>query len=87
MKIERTFYHRIRIRHHGLKITRYSPKIARYTMLKHKKDDPNPDRYNKLYKGKYRYKKDGLSNLKYSRIDLVLKKLYTWVLVEVEPIK
>lgn len=76
-----------RIRHHGLKITRYSPKIARYTMLKHKKDDPNPDRYNKLYKGKYRYKKDGLNNLKYSRIDLVLKKLYTWVLVEVEPIK
>ncbi|GBN31734.1 Beta-1,4-N-acetylgalactosaminyltransferase bre-4 [Araneus ventricosus] len=76
-----------RVRHHGLKITRYSPKIARYTMLKHKKDDPNPDRYNKLYKGKYRFKKDGLSNLKYSRLDLVLKKLYTWVLVEIEPIK
>lgn len=76
-----------RIRHHGLKISRYSPKIARYTMLKHKKDEPNPERYNKLYKGKYRYKKDGLSNLKYNLLDLVLKKLYTWVLVEIEPIK
>ncbi|XP_035226531.1 beta-1,4-N-acetylgalactosaminyltransferase bre-4-like [Stegodyphus dumicola] len=76
-----------RIRHHGLKISRYSPKIARYTMLKHKKDEPNPDRYNKLYKGKYRFKKDGLSNLQYKLIDVVLKKLYTWVLVEIEAIK
>lgn len=76
-----------RIRHHGLQISRYSPKVARYTMLKHKKDDPNPDRYNKLYKGKYRFKKDGLSNLKYKKVDLVLKKLYTWVLVEIEPVK
>ncbi|XP_042913363.1 beta-1,4-N-acetylgalactosaminyltransferase bre-4-like [Parasteatoda tepidariorum] len=76
-----------RIKHHGLKISRYSSKIARYTMLKHKKDEPNPDRYNKLYKGKYRYTKDGLSNLKYKRLEIVFKKLYTWVLVEIEPIK
>lgn len=33
-----------RINYHKLKITRYSPDIARYTMLKHKKDTPNPDR-------------------------------------------
>ncbi|XP_054721966.1 beta-1,4-N-acetylgalactosaminyltransferase bre-4-like [Uloborus diversus] len=76
-----------RIKFHGLQILRYKANIARYTMLKHKKDDPNPDRYNKLYKGKSRFKKDGLSNLKYKRLDIVLKKLYTWVLVEIEPIK
>lgn len=34
-----------RVRYNGLKITRYSPDIARYFMLKHKKDSPNPDRW------------------------------------------
>ncbi|XP_067122871.1 beta-1,4-N-acetylgalactosaminyltransferase bre-4-like [Centruroides vittatus] len=76
-----------RIRYRGLQITRYSSKIARYKMLKHKKDEPNPDRYNKLYRGKYRYKTDGLSNLKYKRLEIILKKLYTWVLVEITPPK
>lgn len=75
-----------RIRFHGLHISRYPAKIARYKMLKHKKDVPNPDRYNKLYKGRHRFKTDGLSNLKYKRLEVVLKKLYTWVLVAIEPL-
>ena len=33
-----------RVRFNGFKITRYSPAIARYYMLSHKKDSPNPDR-------------------------------------------
>lgn len=33
-----------RIRYHGYKITRYSDKVAKYTMMKHVKDKPNPDR-------------------------------------------
>jgi hypothetical protein len=34
-----------RVRHYGYKISRYSADIARYKMLKHKGDTPNPDRY------------------------------------------
>ena len=33
-----------RVRNSGLKISRYDAKIARYTMLKHAKEVPNPDR-------------------------------------------
>lgn len=75
-----------RIRYHGLNITRYSPKIARYTMLKHYKDRPNPNRIKVLFEGKRRYKSDGLSNLNYTRLDLVFKKLFTWILVKIKPI-
>lgn len=74
-----------RLRFHGLRITRYPAKIARYKMLRHSKDEPNPDRYNKLYKGRKRFKTDGLNSLKYKRLDFVLKKLFTWVLVDVTP--
>ncbi|XP_022238897.1 beta-1,4-N-acetylgalactosaminyltransferase bre-4-like isoform X2 [Limulus polyphemus] len=74
-----------RIRHHGYKISRYPANIARYYMLTHKKDNPNPDRYKKLYKGRTRYKTDGLNSLTYKRLDLILKKLYTWVVVEINP--
>ncbi|CAK9253957.1 unnamed protein product, partial [Sphagnum jensenii] len=71
-----------RVRHYGYKISRYSADIARYKMLKHKGDTPNPDRYKKLYSGKRRYKTDGINNVKYKTVDLVFKKLYTWVLVD-----
>lgn len=71
-----------RIKYYGYKISRYTDKIARYKMMKHTKDKPNPDRYNILYKGKARYKNDGINSLKYERSDLLLKRLYTWVYVE-----
>lgn len=71
-----------RIRHYGYRISRYPTDIARYKMMKHKKDTPNPERYQKLYKGHQRYKTDGLNSLKYVRKDIVFKKLYTWVLVD-----
>lgn len=34
-----------RVRYYGYKISRYPANIARYKMLKHKGDTPNPDRY------------------------------------------
>lgn len=73
-----------RIKYYGYKISRYSDKVARYKMMKHSKDKPNPDRYNKLYKGKTRYKTDGINSLKYKLRDRLLKRLYTWVYVEME---
>lgn len=74
-----------RIRFHHLYISRYPITIARYTMLSHKKDFPNPNRYEVLRKKQFA--KDGLSSLKY---ELLMKKehlLYTWILVKLTPPK
>lgn len=73
-----------RLQHHHLKISRYPANIARYTMLSHAKDVPSPDRYKLLYKGKLRYKTDGINSVKYERKDIVYKKLYTWVLADLK---
>uniref|UniRef100_A0A1E1XG56 Beta-1,4-N-acetylgalactosaminyltransferase n=1 Tax=Amblyomma aureolatum TaxID=187763 RepID=A0A1E1XG56_9ACAR len=73
-----------RLQHYHLKISRYPANIARYTMLKHAKDTPSPDRYKLLYKGKLRYKKDGINSVHYERLDIVFKKLYTWILVDLK---
>jgi N-terminal domain of galactosyltransferase len=74
-----------RIKFHKLIISRYPPSIARYTMLSHKKAKPNPNRYRVLRNGAKRSKSDGLSNLKYKRLDLQLKPLYTEILVDIRP--
>jgi len=71
-----------RIKYHGYKISRYRSQVARYYMLKHKKDTPNPDRYKKLYKGRQRFKSDGLSNLQYKVAKREFRKLYTWLLID-----
>lgn len=73
-----------RLQHYHLKISRYPANIARYTMLKHAKDTPSPERYKLLYKGKLRYKKDGINSVNYERLDIVFKKLYTWILVDLK---
>nr|XP_046919839.1 beta-1,4-N-acetylgalactosaminyltransferase bre-4-like [Dermatophagoides farinae] len=71
-----------RIRHYGYKISRYSNDIARYKMLKHKNTSPNAERFKKLYNGWRRFKTDGINNIHYDIVDLVFKKLYTWISVE-----
>lgn len=58
--------------------------LARYKTLSHQKAKPNPDRKRLLLKQKLiEYKSDGLSSLKYRRLDLQLKSLYTHVLVDI----
>lgn len=74
-----------RIKYHGLFISRYPANIGRYTMLSHKKDVPNPRRYQYLYEGKKRFKTDGLTSAKYGALDVQLRRLYTWVYVDIHP--
>lgn len=74
-----------RIRYHHLYISRYPITIARYTMLTHKKDKPNPNRYDLLRKGQKLFDKDGLSNLSYELIRRKENLLYTWILVKLNP--
>ncbi|XP_018027580.1 beta-1,4-N-acetylgalactosaminyltransferase bre-4 [Hyalella azteca] len=71
-----------RIKFHGLYISRYPANIARYTMLSHKKQDPNPQRYQALYSGKKRFSSDGLNSVKYRVLDVQLRRLFTWIYVE-----
>ena len=56
-------------------------------MLKHGKEKANPERFKYLYSGAKRIAKDGYNSLKYRKVDFVLKKLYTWVLVDLPHLK
>jgi len=76
-----------RLRLKKLFISRYPANIARYKMLKHGKEKANPERFKYLYSGAKRMFKDGYNSLKYRRVDLQLKRLYTWVLVDLPHLK
>lgn len=68
----------------GLKITRYPMTIARYTMLKHTKDKPNPDRFKYLKEGTNRMGEDGLNKLSYRVLGIERHKLFTKILVSID---
>lgn len=71
-----------RLQHLGLKIQRRPASVARYTSLKHVKAKPSSERFRLLHSWRYRYKTDGLNSVKYKRLDMAFKKLYTWILVD-----
>lgn len=68
----------------GLKITRYPMKIARYTMLKHTKDKPNPERFKYLKDGTKRMADDGVKQLSYALVRTERRKLYTKLVVSID---
>lgn len=74
------FYNRVT--KNGSTICRFEPSISRYTMLKHKKEKPNEDRYYYLQTGIRRFVTDGLNSLKYNVQKIDLLPLYTRVLVD-----
>ncbi|XP_060069242.1 putative uncharacterized protein DDB_G0290989 [Ylistrum balloti] len=75
-----------RIRHNNMSITRYPGDVSRYKMLSHKKEHGNPNRFHLLQGSKKRWQKDGLNSLKYSRVKLELRKLYTYLLVDIDEV-
>lgn len=72
-----------RVTRNGTTICRFEPKISRYTMLSHKKETPNEDRYYYLSTGERRYETDGLNSLRYTVKKFELLSLYTHVIVDV----
>lgn len=64
------------------KIIRFHPSIAQYTMLKHSRESPNPDRIDYLKKGYLRFETDGLNSLVYREVAVNKNSLYTNLLVE-----
>ena len=73
-----------RIHYKKLKITRYKPEIARYTMIRHRQQPVNKERVRILKTSAKRYTKDGLNSLKYKLISKEMPKLYTNVTVKLE---
>jgi hypothetical protein len=65
------------------RIIRFNPSIAQYTMLKHSKEIPSPERYQFLRSGYLRFDTDGLNSLVFREIGLKSLDLYTNILVEV----
>ena len=56
-------------------------------MLRHTKTKANPERFKYLYNGAKRIGKDGYNSLRYKRVDIKMRKLYTWILADLPHLK
>lgn len=78
-----------RLLHHNLTVTRInnlnSSTIARYRMFDHPVAEPNPDRMRLFDQGTRRLESDGLVDLRYRRLSVKFKPLYTHIIVDVQP--
>ena len=78
-----------RLLHNNLTVTRMShpslTRVIRYRMFDHLVAKPNPDRMRLFDQGIRRLKSDGLNDLRYRRLSIKFKPLYTHVIVDVEP--
>lgn len=72
-----------RLKINNYHIARYPMSIARYEMLTHKKQRPNPKRYQLLSQSKA-FLKDGLSNLDYKVKQVINYHLYTHILANID---
>ncbi|XP_049522025.1 beta-1,4-N-acetylgalactosaminyltransferase bre-4 isoform X5 [Dermacentor silvarum] len=70
------------LQNHGYKIYRRPQDVARYFTLAHVKSKPSEKRMKLLKHWRSRVTTDGLNSLKYRRLDIAFKKLYTWILVD-----
>ncbi|BFZ09920.1 hypothetical protein BsWGS_12959 [Bradybaena similaris] len=71
-----------RIRSHSMLIERYTSGVARYTMMRHAKENKE-DRTRLFATSRQRIHKDGLNSLKYELLDKELRPLYTWFYVRI----
>ena len=76
----------LRVKAKNLTITYHQPQSeARYTMLSHKAADKNPQRFTILNAAGQRFSTDGLTDLKYNRLDVQLQPLVTRIKVDIKP--
>ncbi len=78
-----------RVRSENFTVTRAfdgkSTPLAHYKTLSHRKAPGNPDRMRVLKEGWARFKIDGLVDLRYKRLNVQFKPLYTHVVVDIQP--
>ena len=73
-----------RIKAKSLVLTRWSSRISRCLMMKHKQETPNPNRMTLLREGTTRYDSDGLTDLKesYELVEINYEPLFTLIKVK-----
>ncbi|XP_037506388.1 beta-1,4-N-acetylgalactosaminyltransferase bre-4 [Rhipicephalus sanguineus] len=72
----------IRLRFSGFNIVRNNCTVGRYTALRHGAQRANPKRMRLIRRSFFRIYKDGLNTLKYRVLDIVFKKLFTHIKVD-----
>ncbi|XP_037803835.1 beta-1,4-N-acetylgalactosaminyltransferase bre-4-like [Penaeus monodon] len=72
-----------RIRAEGMELWRFPKHSAAYTTLEHPQAAENPDRFELLKRSVRNYKKDGLSSLEFTLVNIEKKPLYTKYHVDV----
>uniref|UniRef100_A0A0N8BQ41 Beta-1,4-N-acetylgalactosaminyltransferase n=1 Tax=Daphnia magna TaxID=35525 RepID=A0A0N8BQ41_9CRUS len=79
-----------RVVHHNLTVTRITDNesafanIVRYRMIDHRKEKSNPDRNWLLEGWKHRLINDGLNNLSYKTLHVLLTPLFTHITVDIQ---
>jgi hypothetical protein len=71
-----------RLKHKNYSINFQPEPLGRYFMAKHQQEDPNPDRFKKLFEGDKRYNVEGLNSVKYKLLETKKTPLYTKYLIE-----
>ncbi len=78
-----------RLLHQNLTVTRINnlntSTIVHYRMFDHPVAEPNPDRMRLFDQGTRRLESDGLVDLRYRRLSLKFKPLYTHIIVDAKP--
>ena len=75
-----------RVIFHNMTVAYHEPESeARYKMLFHEKEIPNPKRNEILEGAAKRFTTDGLNDLEYRLLDFQLKPLYTHITVDIQP--
>ncbi|KAK8765250.1 hypothetical protein V5799_032145 [Amblyomma americanum] len=72
----------VRVRYSGYKLVHANCSIGRYIALKHEIQTPSEARYRLTRRSFFRIYKDGLNSLKYRVLDIVFRKLFTHVMVD-----
>lgn len=79
-----------RVVHHNLTVTRITDNepafanIVRYRMIDHRKEKSNPGRNLLLDGWKHRLINDGLSDLSYKKLHVLLTPLFTQITVDIQ---
>lgn len=71
-----------RVRYSGYKLVHANCSIGRYVAMKHEAQKQSQARHRLIRRSFFRIYKDGLNSLKYRVLDVVFKKLYTHVMVD-----
>ena len=66
-----------------LSVMRFEKNVAKYKMLRHEKEIPNPGRFITMKNNEIIHATEGINSLNYTLLAYELQSLYTWICVHV----